>query len=160
MKDPKKVPDKSDHTEQEIRRERKFSLAEAVGREAAGALKGASPVPQTRQLLLEIEHVLDNRLADSEGSLRRTIMARLENNPPLLGRYFGNPEGALREFLEAALATPSALESLVRDSDSRWGRDFDEKPRFNRPGQPDQPDDPYTPGSVKAALLSLLETLD
>lgn len=160
MSDSKKVPEKSDDTEQEIRRERKFSLAEAVGREAAGALKGASPVPQTRQLLLEIENILENRLADGEGSLQRTILARLENNPPLLGRHFGAPGNALRELLETILATPSHLEQLVRDADARWGRDFDEKPIFNRPDQPDHPDDPYTPASVKAALESLLATLD
>ena len=44
-------------------------------------------------------------------------------------------------------------------TDARWGRDYGERPRFNRPDQDDHPDDPYTPASVQAALQALLRQL-
>ena len=49
--------------EREIRQERKFTLAEAVGRMAGtGALKGASPVPRLQQAAAEIQEYLDRHL--------------------------------------------------------------------------------------------------
>ena len=155
MKNKKKILEKPADTEQEIRRDRKFSLAEAVGREAAGALKGASPVTAARQLLLEIENILATKLDDPEGSLQRTIMARLANDPPLLARHFGNAPAALCEFLDGILVSTLALTTLVRDADARWGRDFTEKPYFNSPDQTSHPEDPYTPQSVGARLQVL-----
>ena len=159
MNDGKKITDSDRTTEQEIRRSRKFSLAEAVGREAAGALKGASPVAATERLLLDIEHLLESGLPDAEGSLRRALLARLQDNAPLLGRHLDDPAGALRALLTGLLDSSSALDQLVRDTDARWGRDYGERPHFNRPDQDDHPDDPYTPASVQAALQSLLQQL-
>ncbi len=105
--------------ETEIRKDRKFSLAEAVGRAAGGSLKGASPVAPARQLLLQIEEILDRRLPDGEGSLSRTIMAKFEDNPPLLARHFGDPVGALAKFLDFVLQNPASLDDLVRQADAR-----------------------------------------
>lgn len=160
MKDKKKIRENTAATEKEIRRGRKFSLAEAVARDAAGALKGASPVTPLRQMLMEIENLLETRLYDPEGSLLRTILARLENDPPLIARNFGDPARALQEFLAAQLKSDSSLESLVRDTDARWGREYDERPHFNKPGQPTDENDPYTPESVGAVLQELLDTLN
>ncbi len=159
MKNKKKIQEDAARTEREIRRERKFSLAEAVGREAAGALKGASPVAPARQVLLEIENILETGLRDPEGSLLRTLLARLKNNPALLADHFGDAPGALRSFLAPILASRSTLDTLVRDTDARWGREFQEKPIFDRPGHPVRTDDPYTPGSVAASLQELLDRL-
>lgn len=159
MNNGKKIPESDRTTEQEIRRSRKFSLAEAVGREAAGALKGASPVAAAERLLLDIEHLLDNHLPDAEGSLRRTLLARLQDNTPLLGRHLDDPAAALRTIVTRLLDSVSAMDQIVRDTDARWGRDYGERPRFNRPDQADHPDDPYTPDSVRAALQTLLQQL-
>lgn len=145
--------------ESRIRRERKYSLAEAVGREASGSLSGASPVARAEQILLEIEHLLEVGLPDPAGSLSLTIMARLEHDLPLLGRHFENPVGALVEFLTETLGAESLLEALVRDTDARWGRDYQERPHFERDGQPPHPDDPYTNAQVRALLVDLLEDI-
>ena len=159
MNDKKKINDNTASTEEEIKRGRKFSLADALGSEAAGALKGASPVAPMTQTLLEIENILETRLYDPEGSLQSTIMARLEHDQPLIARNFGNPAAALKEFLAPTLKSKSALASLVRDADARWGRDYGERPHFNSPDQPAHADDPYTPESVEAILQELLDTL-
>jgi hypothetical protein len=159
MNDPKKPESDSESTESLIRRDRKFTLAEAVGREAAGAMSGASPVARAEQVLLEIEQILESRLVDSPGSLARTILARLKIEPPLLARHFDRPVGALEEFLGATLGSGSLLTSLVRDTDARWGRDYGERPHFETEGKPPHPDDPYTLQGVRDLLEDLLESL-
>jgi len=156
MRDPNnKDKNKNSDLEEEIRRGRKFSLTEAVGREAGKVMKGASPVPPARQLLMQIEEILARELVDSDGSLIRTIVAQLKGNLPLLGRHFGDAVGALLEYLDGVLKSDANLADLVREADARWGRDYDERPRFERPGQAPQPDDPYTIAEVTASLTAL-----
>ena len=155
-RDGKPVPgdDPEGDLEREVRRGRRFDLAEALGRAGAGSLKGASPVARARQVLLEVRGLLEARLPDPEGSLTRTILARLESDTPLLARHFAAPAGALAEFLDRVLASPALLADLVRDADARWGRDYGERPRFERGGSP-APDDPYTEDGVAAQLREL-----
>ena len=138
---------------------RPFTLEEAVGRAAAGSLKGASPVAATLQTLLEIRNLLETRLDDPEGSLRRTILARLENDPPLLSAHVEAPAGALAAFLDRVLGSGEALASLVRDTDARWGRDYTEKPRFETDTGNTAADDPYTRAGVRDTLNRLREGL-
>ncbi len=157
--EPKSSQTPSETTESEIRRDRKFTLAEAVGREAAGSMSGASPVARAEQVLLEIGQTLESRLVDSAGSLTRTILARLKIDPPLLARHFDRPVGALEEFLGATLGSDSLLTSLVRDTDARWGRDYSERPHFEIEGKPPHPDDPYTLAGVRDLLEDLLGNL-
>jgi len=156
MRDPKnKDKNKSWGLAEQIRRGRKFSLTEAVGRQAGGILKGASPVAPAQQLLLQIEEILARDLVDSEGSLNHTIVAQLEGNPPLLARHFDDAVGALLEYLDSVLDTHANLVDLVRQADSRWGREYDERPRFERPDQAPRSDDPYTIAKVTALLSAL-----
>ena len=159
MSDPKKIDQKDRATTQEIRRGRKFSLSEAVAREAGGNLKGASPVAPTRQVLAAVDDLLERFLVDGEGSLRRTILARLEVEVPLLAAHSQDPAEALRHFLEGILDSTTALEELVRQTDARWGREYHEKPHFNQPGQPAHPADPYTPEGVRRELEQLLASI-
>jgi hypothetical protein len=154
-----KKNDTTRSTENEIRKGRKFSVAEAIGRAGAGTLKGASPVPRSQQALMDLGVMLETRLHDPDGSLRATLISRLGHNLPLLDKHRDHPVAALREMLEKLLSSESALQTLVRDTDARWGRDYQERPRFNKPGQPDAPDDPYTPTGVRAALQELLAEL-
>jgi len=156
MKDPK---DKEQDLETKIRQGRKFSLAEAVGREAGSSLKGASPITPLRQLVLQIAEILAGSLPDSEGSLTRTIVARLDDNPPLLSQHFGDPAGALVTFLNATLDNPGNLETLVRQADARWGRDYGDQPYFEKADQSPDPDDPYTIAGVRVLLSDLRDRL-
>ncbi|MFN2370026.1 MAG: hypothetical protein ABR506_02605 [Candidatus Krumholzibacteriia bacterium] len=147
-------PDADRALEDEIRRERPFGLAEALGRAGAGALKGASPVARTQQLLLGIRRLLETRLADPEGSLTRTILARLEADPPLLSSHADDAAAALASFLDGVLGPPGALADLVRDADARWGREYAERPHFEQ-GEAPHPDDPYTEAGVRSLLEDL-----
>ena len=159
MKDPKKIRQNDEATTREILRGRKFDLGEAVARQAGGSLKGASPVAMTRQVLAALDDLLERFLPDQEGSLRRTILARLELDQPRLAANHDEPAGALISFLTEILATESSLEELVRQADARWGREYHEKPHFNLPGKPPHPADPYTPESVRRDLEILRDSL-
>lgn len=150
---------KDEALEQEIRRQRKFSLADAIGREAGGALSGASPVPRADQVLLDVGLMLEVSLPDVPGSLIRTILVNLELDPPLLARHFERPVGALEEYLERTLGSASAVDTLVRDTDARWGRENSERPYFETGNEEPDPDDPYTRSGVRALLEDLLDTL-
>ena len=160
MSAKKKINQNTEDTEREIRRHRRFDLAEAVGREAAGALKGASPVSRAQKLRLEVEEYLERLLHDPEGSLLRTILADFEGDPVLLSRHYEDPVGLLREYLEKMLASSTALNDLVRRTDARWGRDYQERHHFNAEEQAAHPDDPYTPGQVSRLLDGVLTGLD
>lgn len=138
---------------------RPFDLAEALAREAGSALRGASPVAAAAQTLLQTRHLLQERLDDAEGSLAAVILARLQADPPLVAGHFGDPAGLLRAALEPILASTAALEAFVREVDARWGRDFQERPRFDRPDGAPAADDPYPLAQVRAALQALLQDL-
>ncbi len=154
-----KKPDPNDELEPSPLQGRKFSMSEAIGRAGKGTLKGASPVSPSVQLLLRIKKILETRLYDNEGSLTRTILASLETNVPLLAKHRDNPESALQEYLEQILGSNSNIKHLVRDADARWGRDYDERPYFEKPGQEANPEDPYTNEGVEQSLKLLLEQI-
>lgn len=148
--------------EQEIRRRRAFDLASAVARAGAGNLRGASPVPADRQLVLEAGALLAVHLADGEGSLTRVLLAQLADDPRLLATQRGHPAAALAALaalVDRALASPTALADFVREVDARWGREFDERPRFEPPGRPPVADDPYTLAGVAERLTRLRQAL-
>lgn len=155
MDEKKKNGSDSAPTEKELLRGRRFDPAEAIGRDNAELLRGASPVARARQAALEIEHHLKTHLADPDGSLLRTMVAALTANEPLLSRHYDRPLQALTEFVDGLLGNGQRLASLVRDADARWGRDYQERPRFERDGQPPAADDPYTRDSVRDALEEL-----
>ena len=142
--------------EQEARRDRKTDLAGALGQAAAGNLKGASPVARNQQVLAEIEFLLEAGLRDADGSLRRTILARLQSDPVLLARNLDDPSAALGEFVRKALATDASLRQLVQQADVRWGREFQERPHFEGDTGEPHPDDPYTKAGARRELEALL----
>ena len=156
----KKRPDRSEesdtHLEREIRNDRSFSLGEAIGRRGgSGLLKGASPVGRQQQLEMAVEDLLDQHLEDPEGALlgvlRRAaaVAAEISNE---------GPDGAprlLRRLIDSMLENSHTLREAVRHADAEWGRLYDERPHFDRPGTPPHADDPYTESSVRARLEAL-----
>jgi hypothetical protein len=155
---PPAGPDPAD-VERESLLRHGFDPAAVVGRAGAGNLKGASPIPAAQQVLLAAGALLEAHLPDSEGSLARTLLARLADAPALLARHRDRPAGALAELVDGLLAEPALLAELVREADVRWGRDYDERPRFELPGRPPATDDPYTTDRVRDLLLALRRAL-
>lgn len=145
--------------EHEIRAERKFSLAEAIGRLAGpGAMKGESPVTRKRQAEAELQEYLDRHLADSGGVLRGLLLRHVAESELLLSNL-DQPLIVLAALVGRVLESDFLLNELVREADVEWGRMTGERPYFNRDGQPPHADDPYTADSVRTALSGLVEAL-
>jgi hypothetical protein len=146
--------------EREIRKERKFTLAEAIGRLAGpGAMKGESPITRLQQAEIEIGDWLRVHLVDAGGALQ-VVLHRHVKESELLLNNLGQPLVVLAEFCRRILDSDFLLKELVREADIEWGRVMGERPYFEKEGAPPDPDDPYTVESVRHALLEVLKQLD
>lgn len=145
--------------EREIRKERKFTLAEAIGRLAGpGAMKGESPITRLQQAEVEIGDWLRLRLTDAGGAPQIVLHRHVRESKLLLDNP-GQPLVVLAEFCRRILASEFLLKELVRDADVEWGRAMGERPFFEKEGSPSDPDDPYTVVSVRQALAEFLRQL-
>jgi hypothetical protein len=156
---PAKQISDADELQQEIRKERKFSLSEAIGRLAGpGAMKGASPVSRKQQAEFEIETWLKDHLLEAEGALRIVLQRDVSGSQLLLNNY-DQALIVLAGYCQQVLNSDARLKELVRDSDAEWGRMFGERPYFDVEGSTPHPDDPYTADSVRKSLSRLIEQL-
>ena len=74
--------------EREIRKGRKFTLAEAIGRLAGpGAMKGESPIARMQQAQIEIESWLRSHLADAGGALQIVLDRHVRGSELLLNNF-------------------------------------------------------------------------
>jgi hypothetical protein len=154
---PPLPPDDLAKIEREVRRGRKFSLNDAIGRLGGeGMLKGASPVPPIEQTSAAIESYLRAHLEDGGGVLAHVLLRHVKSSKILL-EHFDEPKVVLRGYVEQLLMSEALLTDLVREADMEWGRTLGERPHFERAGQPADPDDPYTLASVRHALTKLVE---
>lgn len=139
----------------EIRQQHSFGLADMVGREGAGFMKGESPVPAAKQAELAIRQHLGAQRVDP--LLAEVLVLRLR--PARLEALAERPLEALAEALAPLLATEATLVEFVRQVDQRWGREMDERPHFQAPGEAPHPDDEHTHDSVRQVLESLRQSL-
>jgi hypothetical protein len=158
--DQSKQPSQADaDLEREIRKERKFSLAEAIGRLAGpGAMKGVSPITRMHQSEVEIEEYLNQHLTDALGILPVVLLRRIKGSELLL-KNFERPLFVLATYVQRVLNSEFLLEEVVQEADVEWGRVFGERPYFDKEGCSPDPDDPYTMESVRSSLSRLLEKM-
>ena len=143
----------------EIRKERKFTLAEAIGRMAGpGAMKGVSPVTRKQQAAVEIENWLRKHMPPGVGELRVVMLRRIKESELMVNNY-EQPLFVLAACCQRVLDSDYLLKELVREADVEWGQVLGERPYFEQEGVPPHPDDPYTFESVRKTLVGLIEQL-
>jgi hypothetical protein len=153
---PKQRSEADAELERQIRAERKFTLAEAIGRLAGpGAMKGASPITRTQQAAAEIQEYLERHMADASGSLCGVLLRHVAESDLLLKDLDDEPLVVLAHYVRQILRSECGLKELVREADVEWSRAFGERPCFEKDGCPPAADDPYTLESVRAALSQL-----
>lgn len=156
---PKQRSERDAELEREIRKERKFTLEEAIGRMIGpGGMKGASPVARMQQAEIEIESWLRSHLTDAGGVLKVVLHRRVKGSELLLND-FDRPLQVLASYCQQVLDSDYLLEDLTRDADTEWGRLMCERPYFESESGKHHPDDPYTTVSVRCALLEALTQL-
>jgi hypothetical protein len=159
MSDEEKKPrSKADEElEQEIRRNRKFTLEEAIGRMAGpGAMKGESPVSRLQQAEFQIGTWLRSQLGGNE---LEVVLHRSVRQCELLLNQTDQPLAALAAYIQQILDSDYLLKEFVRNTDVEWGRTMGERPFFEREGSPAHESDPYSIESVRKTLLGLLQKL-
>jgi hypothetical protein len=141
--------------EHEIRRRRKFTLAEVIGREGGGFFKGESPVPMLARAIAGLTLFIERHVPDSSGALRRVLERRIRDSETIVGKHFDDPLAALEIIVDQMLSSDARLYEIVRQVDVEWGRLMLERPHFQKPGQDPHPDDEHTHESVRAKLEAL-----
>jgi hypothetical protein len=145
--------------EREIRKGRKFTLEEAIGRMAGpGAMKGVSPVTRMQQAAVEIEDWLRHHMSAGNDELQVVLLRSVKGSELLLNN-FDQPLVVLAGFCQQVLDSHDLLQELVREADVEWGQVQGERPYFEREGAPPDPNDPYTFESVRKTLAGLIEQL-
>jgi hypothetical protein len=145
--------------EREIRKERKFTLSEAIGRMVGpGAMKGVSPVTRMQQAASEIENWLRYHLPAGNSELE-VVLLRCIRGSELLLHNFEQPLVVLAACCQQLLDSDYRLQEVVRQADVEWGQVQGERPYFDQEGSARNPDDPYTFESVRKTLTGLIEQL-
>lgn len=151
---------KEDDIQHEVLVRQKFTLAGAIGRQAGGAMKGASPIPKLNQVIMELIQFIDHNLSDSSGALKSVLQRRVKANEVLIDRHLDQPLVGLKKIIQPLLEMDIVLYEFVRQVDVRWGQIFRERPHFQQPGQLPHPDDEYTHESVKSDLMDFMKKVE
>lgn len=145
--------------EREIRKDRKFTLAEAIGRLAGpGMMKGVSPATRKQQAEAAIATFFDRHLNSPAGALAAVLLRQVRESELLLNNL-DQPLVVLAASVQRILDSDYVLSEFVRACDIEWGQINGERPHFERPGVAPHADDPYTAASVRDTLSQLLERL-
>jgi hypothetical protein len=145
--------------EREIRKGRKFTMAEAIARLAGpGAMKGVSPVSRKHQAEVEIENWLRQHMPAGTAELEVVLLRHINGSELLLNNY-DQPLVVLAACCQKVLDSDYCLKELVREADVEWGCVYGERPYFEKEGSAPHPDDPYTVESVRKTLCSVVDQL-
>jgi len=151
--------DKDDYkqrVEREARMGRKFSLADAVGREGGGFFRGTSPFPRLQQVQSELSHFVSDHVRDASGALRAVLIRHIMTNEPSHFPALQDPLAALEKILDRLL-DEGMYYDFVKEVDMEWGQLMLERPYFQEPGEPAHEHDEYTHESVRVELMMLRE---
>lgn len=150
--------------QREIREQRKFSLAEAIGREGGSLLKGESTIPRPLRAITEINQFITTHMSDPTSALTTTLQA-WAGDDIRVSRQLDTPLVALAQMVESILTQPTMLCEFARQvaiAHSQLTGDDIVFPSPIRPRQllnqlPREPAYPCT--AISSELSTLLEQL-
>ncbi len=103
----------TDALQAEIRAQRKFSLAEAIGREGGSFMKGESLVPRPLRATTTLNQFIVAHLKDPTGALSTTLQAWAKDDIRLT-RQLDTPLVALTQLTENLLDEPIIFAEFAR----------------------------------------------
>lgn len=145
--------------QREIRAGRKFSLAEAIGREGGSFMKGESTIPRPLKAKNEIQQFLNSHINKPTSALATTLFTWVTDDIRV-SRQLDTPLIALTQILESMLAEPTTFCEFARQVAIAQSKLTGDRPYFQLLGQPSNPDADYTHTIIKAELSSLLNKLE
>lgn len=145
--------------QREIRAERKFSLAEAIGRESAGFMKGESAIPRPLRATNAIKQFITANLAEPTSALSTTLQSWVTEDIRV-SRHLDTPLVALTQILEGTLAEPTTFCEFARQVAIAHANITGNRPHFQQPNSAPHPDAHYTHRTIELELCGLLESLN
>ena len=158
-----KTQEELDEQDELIRRDilldRKFSIAEAIGREGGNFIKGHSPIPRLDQIISLITVFIGNNLNDSSRILMSVLQTIVKDDRIKIAESIEVPLEYLHNLIKSYVNNRELLYELTREVDFKWGQINDEKPHFQKPGEAAHPEDEYSHEIVEGMVKDLLKMI-
>ena len=142
----------------EICSQRKFTLAEAIGREGGNFMKGESAIPRPLRATAEINQFVTTYLPNPSGPVS-TILQSWAKEDIRVSRHLDTPLTALSLILESLLNEPTTFQEFFRQVAIAQSQLTGDRPHFQPPNQLPHPDAAHSHKSVKQQLSNLLQKL-
>lgn len=159
-KNDNKQSENDEIIQREILLERKFSIADAIGREGCNFIKGESPIPLLDQVVSEISVFIQNNINDTSRILMSVLQRTVKNDRVKIAENIERPFSYLHRLIKSYIDNPNLLYEITWEVDFTWGQIHNEKPYFQKPGEPPHPDDEYSHETVKEKLKDLLVKIE
>ncbi|MEL6779396.1 MAG: hypothetical protein AAFO06_19300 [Cyanobacteria bacterium J06597_16] len=152
-------PATANDLEREIRLGRKFSMAEALGREGGSFMKGESTIPRPLRAKHTINQFITQHLRDPSSALSTTLQT-WTNNDIRVSKQLDTPLIALAQILESLLGEAVTFSEFSRQVAIAQSHITGDRPYFQAPGSEPHPNADYTHHTIQTELLELLATLE
>ncbi|MEM6450262.1 MAG: hypothetical protein AAF703_08115 [Cyanobacteria bacterium P01_D01_bin.105] len=140
--------------EADIRATRKFSLADAIGKEGGGFLRSGSTIPRPLQATNVIDHFIQTHTREPTSALATTLQ-QWSHHDIRLSQRLDAPLSALAALVDALLTEPTTFYEFARQIAIAHGQLTGERPHFQQPNHPPHPDADYTHDSIRTELTHL-----
>ncbi len=144
----------TEEIEREIRAGRKFSLAEAIGREGGGFMKGESAIPRPLRAANEIKQFITTFSPDPAGVLASELTLWATSDAGV-SRQLDTPLVALAQIVDSLLAEPTVFYEFARRVAIAQSKLTGDRPYFQQLDQPAHPDADYTHHNIRQYLLDI-----
>jgi len=144
--------------EAEIRAARKFSLADAIGKEGGSFLKSSAAIPRPLRATNAINQFIQTCAAEPTGALSTTLQQWASQDIGL-SRQLDTPLKALADILSGLLREPTTFCEFARQVAIAHAQLTGDRPYFQLRDQPPHPDADYTHDAIRAELKRLLQQL-
>lgn len=148
----------ADELQKEIRAQRKFSLAEAIGREGGSFMKGESTIPRPLRAIAQINQFIISHLANPTGALSTTLQ-NWASQDIRVSRQLDTPLIALAQIIESILAEPTTFYEFARQVAIAQSTLTGDRPYFQQPNSPPHPEADYAHHTIRTELATLLQAL-
>lgn len=147
-------PPSLDQVQKEIRAGRKFSIAEAIGREGSSFMKGESAIPRPLRAANEIKQFITAHSRGSAGVLADELYLWTTADIRV-SRQLDTPLVALAQVVESLLNEPTIFYEFARQVAIAEARLTGDRPYFQQPNQSPHPEATYTHDSIRQYLESI-----
>ncbi len=151
-----KDEDDEEFIQRDILSGRKFSIAEAIGREGGSFIKGHNPIPQLDQSISFLTVFIEKNIIDSSRVLMTVLQTNVKNDRIKIAESIENPLKYLYNLIKSYVDNPHQIYELTREVDFKWGQINDENPYFQKPGETPHPNDEYSHEIVREKISDLL----